>query len=348
MILYKSREEIITKNITLVGDLELDLNLKDIMATIGKYNNTSYEPIINYFRNLRNKEIVINALQKNKSCETTYTSIIHKVTTSRHKNEQLKNVKLQVDGEMINMILNVKKYFVKMHLTIQYSLNSKYAKLLYELLKDYEQIKTLHIDYDILIGLLNIKNHKRYIKYSYFNEEILKTTIKEINEKSDIIVSYEPIKEKPEGQRLQVTKIKFFIDKQPESRLQELGLIQESITSHKLYNKSKSKLDKLVKGSYSVIDEEMWITTDINKNEFKYESEIRIDTWLKETSQDDKNMVYESLAKSIDDCEDPIVIIEDYKIIGLFSKDTFTKSASETIELLNQIIIKINPQELES
>ena len=37
-----------------------------------------------------------------------------------------------------------------------------------------------------------------------------------------------------------------------------------------------------------------------------------------------------------------MVIIEDYLIRGLFSKDTFTKSASETIELLNAIISSIS------
>ena len=85
----------------------------------------------------------------------------------------------------------------------------------------------------------------------------------------------------------------------------------------------------------------MWIETDINKNEEKYESEIRIDIWLKETSQDDKNFIYEEIAKSLPDCEDPMVIIEDYKIIGLFSKETFTKNPLETIELLNQVISKV-------
>ena len=164
----------------------------------------------------------------------------------------------------------------------------------------------------------------------------------EINEKSDIFIKSTAIKEKENGERLQVTKIKFFIEKQDDSKLKELGLIQESIINNKFYNKSKSKLDKLVKGGYKVIDEEMWIGTDIKKNEKHYESEIRIDIWLKETSENDKQMIYENIAKSIEDCEDPIIVIEDYKILGLFSKYAFTKNPLETIELLNQTILDIN------
>ena len=90
-----------------------------------------------------------------------------------------------------------------------------------------------------------------------------------------------------------------------------------------------------------VIDTEMWIETDIKKNEKQYESEIRIDIWMKETSENDKQMIYENIAKSIEDCEDPIIVIEDYKILGLFTKYVFTKNPLETIELLNQTISNI-------
>lgn len=217
---------------------------------------------------------------------------------------------------------------------------SKYSKALYEILKDYENIKNISINMDLLYGLLNVNiNKPSNTAWSTFRVNILEKAITEINEKSDILVSYEPIKEKLDGQRLQVTKIKFNIEKQPESRLQELGLIQESIQSHKFYNKSKAKLETLVQNGYTVIDEEMWIETDIKKNEERYDAETRIDTWLKETSQQDKQMVYERLASSFDDCDDPMVVIDSYKIVGLFSKDSFTKNPIETIAMMNEAVV---------
>jgi plasmid replication initiation protein len=340
-ILYKSREHVITNKIDLTDaqDLILDLNLKEITLLFKKYQNYDYVEIIDYFRNLRYKEIVINALGKNKSCDTTYTSFLHKVTVSKHRDKELKNIKLQIDGEIVKMMLNVTKYYSKMHLSIQYSMKSKYSKLLYELLKDYEAIKQLTLDYDLLCGMLNIKNLTRYTHFSYMNGEILKPTVEEINEKSDIYISFEPIKERLPGQRLQVTKFKFFITKQPESRLQELGLIQPTIIENKYYVKSKTKLDNLIKNGYKVIDQEKWIETDIKKNEEKYESENRIDTWLQETSQDDKNNIFEITARFLDAEDASVFIDKDYLIRNIFTKEILTRNALETITKLNEVLV---------
>lgn len=247
-----------------------------------------------------------------------------------------------LSNRLIHKFINVKKYFAKMFFKIQFSFSSKYSKLLYELLKDYENIKSFTISLIKLVQLLNDTNYK---EWSIFRANVLKRAISEINEKSDIIVSYEPIKEKLPDQRKQVTKIKFNIKKQSEQQLIKLGLIEESITSLPFYNKSKSKLDKLIKNGYKVVDEDMWIQTDIKKNEDRYDAEVRIDTWLKETEKDDKNKLYEILADNLDNCEDPMVIIEDYRIIGLFTKDLFTKSAQETLDKLNWIIDELKPQE---
>ena len=166
-------------------------------------------------------------------------------------------------------------------------------------------------------------------------QSYLNKSIKEINECTDIkILSIKGKKEKG------IVSMIVEFEKQPCAIIDDIDTT--SIKDNKFYNKSKSKLDKLVKGGYKVIDTEMWIETDIKKNEKQYESEIRIDIWLKETSENDKQLIYENIAKSIEDCEDPIIVIEDYKILGLFSKYAFTKNPLETIELLNQTILDIN------
>jgi plasmid replication initiation protein len=229
-----------------------------------------------------------------------------------------------------------------MFLDIQYSFSLKYSKLLYELLKDYEGINKITINYDLLLGLLNVKNVDRYSKFSYFNGEILKPSMNEINEKSDILIDFEPIKEKPNDERMQVTKIKFTINKQSTQRLEALGLISQTAENNKHYKKSKSKLDALVKNGYKVVDEEMWIETDIKKNSDRYDSEYRIDTWIKETDAEDKKEIYQLLATTLEGCDDPMVIIDNYKIIGVFSKDAYTRNPQETIEQLNSIIKECN------
>ena len=343
VVFYQANKFLCQSNVDLDASdtTTIELDTVELSKMLGRYNKAQYEYLISSLTELSDVKVLINALNKNKQLqETSITRFILSIKLSKHLKTNKKKLRIIMDNDVLKRVHDIRSLFSKMFLSIQLSMVSKYSKLLYELLKDYHGIKTISIPFSSQLDLLNVTEPNMQ-QWSNFRPHIIDKAIKEINEKSDIFVSYEPIKEKPEGQRLQVTSVKFFISKQPESRLQELGLIQESITSHKLYNKSKSKLDKLVKGGYNVIDEEMWIETDINKNEEKYESEIRIDIWLKETSQDDKNFIYEEIAKSLPDCEDPMVIIEDYKIIGLFSKETFTKNPLETIELLNQVISKV-------
>ena len=343
ILFYTVKKEVLTTN-KKISDLdkvvEVTIELSDIYNMLNNRYKNDAETLLQYLYELKKVDVMINTLGKVK--DTVYfklTSIIHTIEWSRHKNILNKKITVGIDRDIISSFIDRKNYFAKVFLSLQLSMNSKYSKLLYEILKDYSGIKTKTIDYNILLPLLNVDfENTNNGAWAMFNQNILKKTILEINEKSDIYVEYEPIKEKPEGERLQVTKIKFTMKSQPESRLQELGLIQESIIDNKFYNKSKSKLDRLIKGGYNVIDEEMWLETDIKKNELKYESEMRIDIWLKETEQTDKNFIYESIANSIDECEDPMVIIEDYLIRGLFSKDAFTKNASETIDLLNKSI----------
>lgn len=347
-IVYKVRESIIKNNKEInyeYGSHMEEIDLLDLSSMLGKYNTSVYKQLISQLDDLRKIDVVINVLGKNKNIvETSYTTFIHEMKISRHKDMIKKKVKIYISTTMLQFFMDVKQRFTKFYLAIQFSMISKYSKLLYELVKDYEGIKTITVDFEMLTGLLNATGNNRVHVFSYFNNDILKKAVGEINEKSDIYVEYEPIKEKVEGQRKQVTKIKFFIEKQSEERLQQLGLIEQPISSLPFYNKSKSKLDQLVKNGYKVVDEDMWIQTDIKKNEERYDAEIGIDNWLKETDQDDKNEILRILAENLE-CEDPTVIIEDYKLVGLFSKDAFTRNPKETMDKLNWIIDKINEED---
>jgi len=82
----------------------------------------------------------------------------------------------------------------------------------------------------------------------------------------------------------------------------------------------------------------VWIQTDINKNEERYASELRIDEWMKGTDKSEQIELFGILAGQLENYEDPVVCIDNYKIIGVFTKDTFTKNPTETIELLNNVI----------
>jgi len=340
LIFYKSKEYFIKNKVELTEFIPFEMELAVFASEFGKYQVQDYNNLVKQLVMLSDVKVVINALGKNKDMKTTFTRFIHKISVSRHSEDKRKKVRLVLDGDICKMIFDVKKLFTKFYLKIQFSMVSKYSKLLYELLKDYSGIKTTTIDYELLIALLNVDyENTNNGKWAMFNQNILRNAVKEINEKSDIEVSYEPIKEKPsKNKRLQVTKIKFNIEKQSEERLQELGLIQPSIVTLPFYNKSKAKLDKLVKGGYNVVDEEMWIETDIKKNEESYSFEEKLDNWTSKVEQEMKNKILQAVAEKIEDCYDPAVCIRDYRLVGVFSNEIFTRNAKETAAIINETV----------
>lgn len=221
------------------------------------------------------------------------------------------------------------KPFAKLHLKIQTTLSKTYTKILYEICKDYLNLGCVTKDIELWKQVLHIKGENlSRLKANYLN-----ASIKEINEKTDIKIT-NLFSKKKNGK----TSLTLEFEKQAESRLQELGLLEQTIDSLPFYNKSKAKLNVLVKGGYNVVDEEMWIQTDIKKNEEKYDAETRLDIWLKETPDDIKNNIYKILANEIDECDDISIYINEYRITGLFSQESFTKNALETIEKLNNVI----------
>ncbi len=350
LILYKSREEIIKNKIDLDGvNFKLELLLKDISATFNKYTSTGYDPLITNFRNLRNKEVVINALNKNKEMETTYTSIIHKIKVSKHQNSKLKKITLELDNEIIGMMLDVKKMFSTMFFKIQFSLDLKYSKLLYEILRDYlgknyNGVKSRVIEIDMLLGLLNVKNLERYKKFSFFNGEIIKKAVAEINEKSDILVEYEPIKERPDGGRLQVTKIKFNMKRQDDVRLEALGIVESdvedlSIEEQLIYDKkeviARERLEK-AKQFQTIDNEGAWLKKTIESitDEFLTEQDEISEAEYELDGIDIKDFV--DLLKT--EFED-YVGMKEYKLYYIFdtNKPLITNNALETINLLDKL-----------
>jgi hypothetical protein len=346
ILFYQVKKEILTDK-TSTDDLDsiimVDIELTEIHRMLNyKYNKDS-EALLNYLYELKKVDVMVNTLGKVKDrIDYKLTSIIHTLEWSKHKNILDKKIKIGIDRDIILSFIDRKDYFAKMHLSLQLSMVSKYSKLLYEILKDYAGLKTITVDFGILLPLLNVNfENTRNGEWSMFNQNILMKSVNEINEKSDIVVSYEAIKEKPEGGRLQVTKIKFTIEKQPEIRLCELGLIPPRIDNNKFYNKSKTKLDKLISSGYKVIDEEKWIETDITNNEERYDAEMRVDMWLKSTPREDRNKIYELLATNLDECHEQFITIEGYLIKGIFSNEAYTKNPMETIAVMNDFLSKI-------
>jgi hypothetical protein len=184
------------------------------------------------------------------------------------------------------------------------------------------------------VKVLGFKNDLSGVKtVSQFKQTYLNKAIKEINNNTDIKIT-----EISSTKENNITYMIVEFESQPCLLIENTNV---SIMDNKYYNKSKTKLDKLVKGGYKVIDEEMWIETDIKKNKDKYDAEFEIDEWLKDTDAKLRNDFFMEVASSLDDCEDPSIMIVDYRIVGCFSQESFTKNPLETMTLLNEVIASL-------
>lgn len=111
-----------------------------------------------------------------------------------HKNSG--TVDLRLDNELKPYLLELKKNFTQYELVYTLRMKRKVSPRLYELLKSYHYDKTTSyqkdFEFEELRKLLDCET-STYSKYKDLNKFVLKPCIKEINEQTDISVSYKPI-----------------------------------------------------------------------------------------------------------------------------------------------------------
>ena len=192
-----------------------EISLQSIADIMGKYGNGYYEPIVQNLYDISKVQVLTNTLHKNKSHESTLFHLLRKISWVKDAHTSIKKIKVWIEPELLSMFLNMKTYYTTFFLQIQFGLKSKYSKLLYELLKDYSGSKQKIIGLDILKAMMNIdqNSNSNYENWGNFNRDILKRAVNEINNKSDIVVEYMPIKETI-NKRKTVTKVKFDLTKQ--------------------------------------------------------------------------------------------------------------------------------------
>jgi plasmid replication initiation protein len=114
-------------------------------------------------------------------------------------------VELSFDKKLKPYLLQLKNNFTMYQFENVVALSSFYAIRIYELCKQYETIKERTIEIKELKEILDIKV-KSYNIYNNFKQKVLEIAEREINEKTDIHISFEEIKTSRK-----VTSIKFII-----------------------------------------------------------------------------------------------------------------------------------------
>jgi plasmid replication initiation protein len=337
-----------------------EINLQSISDVLGRYKNGYYEPIVSNLQELTKVQVLTNILHKNKTQESVLFHFIRKISWLKDKQTTSKRVKVWIEPELLSMFLNLKDYYSKMYLPIQLGLKSKYSKLLYEVLKDYSGMKEITFDFEVLKAMLNVdvKEKPSLDLWSNFNRDVLKKAVKEVSEKSDLFVTYEPVKETVEG-KMQVTKIKFKMKKQKsilvdEDEYETIELDTHIVSDDDVETKELTKEDiKYIEMAQSKMESAKMFGTQI-KNEQAYLEKII--EGLKKEKIDVKNMIliddfinelrqaYEEYRNQknqllvLQNYQDyPVVSInKDYKLYSPADNLIITKSVEETINKINE------------
>ena len=153
-------------------------------------------------------------------------------------------VKFEIPTPIKNAILNKEKnLFAKIDLIIIRGLKSKYSIILYELLKDYENVEIPEMDLDKFREIFGVKN--KYKIFQDLKKRVLDPAIKELNSNPNIDwnISYKLKKLGPKYTHIKFTKTK----KQKQQQLastatqQKIDLLISKIPS-KIQSEAVSKL----------------------------------------------------------------------------------------------------------
>lgn len=337
-----------------------EINLQAISDILGKYKNGYYEPIVNNLQELTKVQVLTNTLHKNKTQESILFHFIRKISWLKDKQTTSKRVKIWIEPELLSMFLNLKEYYSKMYLPIQLGLKSKYSKLLYEVLKDYIGVKEVTLDLEMLKAMLNvdIKDKPNLDVWSNFNRDILKKAVVEVTEKSDISVTYEPIKEII-NKKKEVTKIRFMMKNQKSILINEDELTTIDLDTHvvpddevttknlspeeiKLIEIAQNKMDNARMLGVQIKNPQAYLETiieNLKKDKIDVGSMLVIDEMLDEIKE-----IYETYKNSknqlivLENYESyPVVAINsDYLLYSPVDKFNITKSMKETINKINK------------
>lgn len=137
-------------------------------------------------------------------------------------------VRLQLNSNIKKYLLNLSKNFTEYELYNILALKGKYSIRLYEWFKSYSFMAKKTIELDELKYILMADNYK---DFRSFRRRVLETAVAEINEYTDLIVSYEK-----ETNKKKVEAITFYIKRKPSMQRYKLYLQINEILNKRSHN----------------------------------------------------------------------------------------------------------------
>lgn len=196
--------------------IRVEINIREFAKAIGATKNNSF------IVDLKNTATFLSSIQIpfiDAKGELTFVGVVN----NKAKFTENGNMTLFVDGEMADIILNVRENgnfsFLK---EIYYGLDSGQSLKLYPFFKSWANKGRYET------GLERFKedfgfNTSGYTRFAMFEARVLKPAIEEINEKTDIVVTYETTGENLDGLRPRVTGLIFWITAKEKTKILPTG-----------------------------------------------------------------------------------------------------------------------------
>jgi plasmid replication initiation protein len=162
-----------------------EVSLQDIKRNMD-IKSTNNQPLKKSLKNLADTSLELNIFNKNKSTSWIYMSLlayceINDGTVIFDFNFKIRQMLLNPDMFSIFDILILKQF------------NSKYSTIIYEFIEDYKKVSIPTMSIDEFKNLLGLDKDK-YKNFADLRIRIIEPAIKEIEAKTNILISYETTK----------------------------------------------------------------------------------------------------------------------------------------------------------
>lgn len=153
-------------------------------------------------------------------------------------------IDLSFSPDLKPYMLQLKNQFTSYRLSNVLSLNSTYSIRLYELMKKWQHLGRWECSVVELKGKMGVEEGQ-YKQYGHFKSRVLKTSVDEVNDKTDLYIIYKEIK-KGRG----VNKIEFIIRHAPEKEIHVPRLEEERETAKEpsVTDEMRTRLNELAEG----------------------------------------------------------------------------------------------------
>lgn len=163
---------------------KIQFNIKDFynLSGVEKISGSAYQYLKNTIKTLADKSVWVNFPEEGRE---TLIRWIEKPEI----NKQSGMVTIKLDDDLKPFLLNMNGY-IKAQLSYSFKMQSKYSIRLYELLKSWEKAGSKHFDVAELKTRIDA-DQKSYENFGIFRKKVLDVAVSEINEYTDIHVTYD-------------------------------------------------------------------------------------------------------------------------------------------------------------